>query len=121
RLPAPLRPIASKLAARLFGKIGLGEVEAEAEAQTAMTSETNEALAHPDPDSIQREFDARVASLFFARDEADREVISGEATMETHEAGADRVATRDAARETSAHQVTHLQRGQDPRAQRHSC
>ena len=117
RLPAPLRPIASKLAARLFGKIGLGEVEAEAEAQTEMTSETNEALAHPDPDSIQREFDARVASLFFARDEADREVISGEATMETLESGEDRVATLDAARETFANEVTHLQRGQDPTAQ----
>src|SRR5207237_9660072 len=81
RLPAPLRPIASKLAARLFGQIGMGEAEVEAQAQAA--SETGEALAHPDPDSIQREFDARVASLFFARDEADRETIPGEATMET--------------------------------------
>ena len=117
RLPAPLRPIASKLASRLFGQIGMGEAEAEAEAQTEMTSETNEALAHPDPDSIQREFDARAASLFFARDEADREVISGEATMETQESGEDRVATLDAARETFANEVTHLQRGQDPTAQ----
>jgi hypothetical protein len=115
RLPTPLRPIASKLAARLFGRIGLGEAEVEAQAEA--TSETGEALANADPDSIQREFDARVASLFFARDEADREVMSGEATMETQESGEDRVAALDAARETFATEITHLQRGQDPTAQ----
>ena len=49
RLPAPLRPIASKLAARLFGKIGLGEVEAEAEAQAIC-------MQHPDYAEAYRAF-----------------------------------------------------------------
>src|SRR5262249_13623736 len=68
-------------------------------------------------DSMQREFDAGVASLFFAKDEAEREVILTEASLEAQEAGEDRVAALDAARANFVREVAHLQRGQDPTAQ----
>src|SRR5919201_2465943 len=116
RLPAPLRPIASKLAQRLFATVRMySEVEAEAQAEAASAS--SEALANADPDSIQREFDARAASLFFAKDDTEREVIAGEAAMETQEAGEDRVATLDTARANFVNEITNMQRGQDPSAQ----
>jgi hypothetical protein len=116
RLPGPLQPVASKLAKKLFGETG--EVsEAELQGELEAEGVTGEALAHADPDTMQREFDARSASLFFARDEAERDAVATEAVQESAQTEVDRVAELEAARDQFAREITSLPRGQDPTAQ----
>jgi hypothetical protein len=112
RLPTLLQPIAKKLAQRLFGEAETGET-----GETTTAGETTgEALAHPDPDSIQREFDARVASLFFARDEGEIAAMEAETSAEAagEGEGEDAQARLEAARDQFVRDVTAMERGQDP-------
>jgi hypothetical protein len=122
RLPTPLQPVARKLAARFFG-------ESETETETALVSENyqsplgeaataaaGEALAAGEPDSIQREFDARAAGLLFSRDEAEQEAVTAEATTEAEQTE-DRLPALESAREQFVREVLQNERGQDLTAQ----
>lgn len=110
RLPVSLRPIARKLATKLFGE---AEYEGEDESYAAGFGQTEvpagaapEALAHPDPDGIQREFDAKVASLFFTGEQSEDESIQAEVVQEYEQETEDRLATLDSAREQFIREVT---------------
>jgi hypothetical protein len=119
RLPTPLQPFATKLATRLFGET---EVEAESYGESATLGESptvpaGESLAHGDTDTIQREFDSMVASLFFARDEAEGEALGGDFATEAGQQAEDRLGALDTAREQFAREVSQAERGQDLSAQ----
>ena len=120
RLPTPLQPVARKLATRFFG---------ETETEAALVSESyqsplgeaaaaaaGEALAAGEPDSIQREFDARAAGLLFSRDEAEQEAVTAEATTEAQQTE-DRLPALESARDQFVREVMQSERGQDLTAQ----
>ena len=114
KIPESLRPHAQKLADRLFGGTR-SEVEAEswmspgAEAPPAEV----ELLAHPDPDGIQREFNARLAGLFFAPDEAEQETLATEYGAEAAQGNDQRLAELSQARERFVHETAQVTRGSD--------
>jgi hypothetical protein len=123
RLPTPLQPVARRLADRLFGEVP-GEVgsfegsfESYASSFEGGSGSTGEALAAGDPDTIQREMDARLSSLFFARDGGEQEVLEYEQATEVERETEDRVAALDAARERFVQEVVQSERGQDLTAQ----
>ncbi|MEU2125757.1 hypothetical protein [Nocardia niwae] len=115
RLPVALRPAARKLAGRLFREQEqwAGETESFSGFEEVETEAIAEALAHPDPDTIQREFDATVASLFFTEQESEQESIQAEATEQAEEEAEDRLADLDSAREQFIRDVTQAPSGGD--------
>ena len=120
RLPTPLQPVARKLATRFFGET---ETEAELVSESYQSPQgegaaaaATEALAAGEPDSIQREFDARAASLLFVRDEAEQEVVTAEAATEAEQTE-DRLPALAAARDQFVREVVQSERGQDITAQ----
>jgi hypothetical protein len=117
KLPASLRPAAEKLAGRLFGETAteseawMPSPEVEAAASEA------ELLAHPDLDGVQREFDARLASLFFAPNETEQEALASDYAAEVENETEDRLASLSQARERFVRETTQLERPQDLNAQ----
>jgi len=120
RLPTPLQPVARKLANRFFGET---ETEAALVSESYLSPQgesagapTGEALAAHDTDSIQREFDARAASLLFSRDEAEQEAVVAEASTEVQQTE-DRLPALESARDQFVREVVQSERGQDLTAQ----
>ena len=114
QLPAALQPAAQKLAARLFGSAP-ATTEAESWMNPGAEAPAAEAelLAHPDPDSIQREFNTQLTGLFFAPGEAqEEELATGYGAGSAPETD-QRLAGLSQARERFAREITQLTRGQD--------
>jgi hypothetical protein len=120
RLPTPLQPVARKLATRFFGET---ETEATLVSESYQSPQgegaaasAGEALTTGEPDSIQREFDARAAGLLFSRDEAEQEAVTAEATTEAEQTE-DRLPALESARDQFVREVMQSERGQDLTAQ----
>ena len=102
KLPASLRPAADLLGRRL-GIIRESE-----------TQETGEAPTTQETESIPQEFDAAVATLFFARDEAESQAFLAEAAAETpQEADISAIGEADTARERFVAQFSQLAAGEN--------
>jgi hypothetical protein len=102
KLPPTLRPMARQLAQRVLGAAA-GEVE-EAEALTA-------APAAPDVSAIQQQFDLQAATLMFAADATEQELVLTEALYEADRADGAPVAELHEARTRF---VDDLEAGVDP-------
>jgi len=100
KLPPGLRAPAQALAQRVLGGVGMREV--------ADTSA--EAPAVPEVPSLQHELDLELASLLFAADEAEQEVVLAEAASERADDGSPLARLVEARAEF----VDELERGQDP-------
>jgi hypothetical protein len=109
RLPAGLRP-----AARLLGRrLGILTEATEAESE-----QPGEAATTPEAETIAHEFDTSVATLLFARDEGEGELLLAEAAQEqespTTEAESTALGELDAARERFVGEYAQLQSGENP-------
>lgn len=103
KLPPTLRPLARQLAQRILGS-KVGEITGE-------EVEFEAAPAAPDVSVIQQEFDVQAATLLFASDEIEQELVLGEASsMDEREDGA-AVAELHEAR---ARFIDELEAGVDP-------
>jgi hypothetical protein len=100
RLPPGLRGPAQTLAQRVLGGAGLGEAE----------DPTSEAPAVPEIPSVQHELNLEMASLLFAADEAEQEVVLAESATEREDESAPLAGLVEARAEF----LDELERGQDP-------
>lgn len=105
KLPPTLRPIASRLATRILGK--LGEVDTAEEVDAG-------ALAAPDPGVIQEEFDLGIASLLYAADPLEGEIVVAETLPELQGVDEAAMARLHQARERFIQEITDLPPGSDP-------
>lgn len=103
KLPPDLRPAASTLARRL-----LGRAAAEAESGPPLVPE---ALTQADVSTLQTEFNANVAALMFAADEAEQDRVVAEAAEAARDGEAAPIAELDAARERFVAEVERLESG----------
>jgi hypothetical protein len=102
KLPAELRPAANMLGRRL-GIIRESE-----------TQEAGQAATTQEAESIPQEFDAAIATLLFARDEAEGQAFLAEAAAETpQEADVNAIGEADAARERFVAQFSQLSAGEN--------
>lgn len=107
KLPAALRPAATLLGRRLGVLRETGEVDREEETD-------REAPTTAAAETIGQQFDVEVATLLFARDEGEGELLLSEASQETMESGeTSPVAEADAARERFVSQFAQLQSGEN--------
>jgi len=123
RLPLALQPVAKRLSAKLFGEQEVEAYEAAYGEQSYAQPSSSETeagrlqLASPDPDVVQREFDARLAQLLYATDEAEQEAVATESASESEQEAEDREGALDVARERFVAEVGAMERGTDPTAQ----
>ncbi len=100
KLPATLRPLARQLAQRVLGTSGETEDEQFSAAPTS-----------PDLSAVQQQFDLEAATMMFARDELEQELLLNEAVAETEREPGPAVAQLHEAR---ARFVDQLESGADP-------
>ncbi len=100
KLPPTLQPYARQLAQRVLGTSGESEDEQFAAAPSA-----------PDISAVQQQFDLEAATMMFAPDELEQELVVGEATAESERDPGPAVAQLHEAR---ARFVDQLESGADP-------
>jgi hypothetical protein len=110
KLPAPLRPLAQQLA----GRLPFLKEDSEQEAFEAEAFGEGEDPAAPDPTRIQAEFDAQVANLLFAGEEAEQELVVAQYAAETQQPAPDAVGELDRARAEFIYEVSRMESGDDP-------
>jgi hypothetical protein len=109
KLPPQLRPVAQQLAKRFLG---------EAEGESSEAFEEEQFGAHADPDRVQREFDATLAELLFAGEEAEQdEAVAGYAAEFEQQPLVDVTNDLDRARARFVNQINQLEKGGDPTPQ----
>lgn len=108
RLPAPLRPLASQLAGRLLGRVGMGQPT-----DSGASAVQDASAAVGDVASAQHELDILTAELLFAADAEEQETLLEQAELERPTPDTS-TAELDAARARFVAEITALEQGQDP-------
>lgn len=107
KLPANVRPLASRLAGKLLGKAGISTEVYEEEDETDIA-------ATPNAETIQTEFDLALGELLFFTGEEEQETITGQYEEETEQTYENPAAAMQEARSKLVDGLNQMENGQDP-------